>query len=317
MKLLKLIPDNTQIPFTNYRWHALVITISAFVASLIAIFFYPGLNYGVDFRGGITLELTDTTPVDIAAVRSAVGALDLGDVKVQEFGSPEKIKVVTEVAQVEGAADADAAQQLVVDRVQKVLVETLGEDARFDRREVVSPTVSGELVSRGIWAVVLATGMMLLYIAFRFQFQWGAGAVIGVIHDTVITVGLIALFQFDFNLNVIAAILTVIGYSVNDTVVVYDRIRENLRKFKKMPLAELIDLSLNETLTRTVVTGGTSILALAALVIFGGEVLRGFCFGIMFGIIVGTYSSLFVAAPFLLLTGVKRDWSKVKMEAPA
>ncbi|MFZ5615740.1 MAG: protein translocase subunit SecF, partial [Pseudomonadota bacterium] len=194
--------------------------------------------------------------------------------------------------------------------------ETLGADVVFDRREAVSPTVSGELVQRGVTAVGLATAMMLAYIAFRFQFQWGAGAVLGVIHDTVITIGLVALFQFSFDLNVVAAILTVIGYSVNDTVVVYDRIRENLRKYKKMPLAELIDLSLNETLTRTVVTGGTSILALAALVAFGGEVLRGFCFAIMFGIIVGTYSSLFVAAPFLLLTGVKRDWAKVKGAAP-
>jgi preprotein translocase SecF subunit len=317
MKLLKLIPDNTKIPFTKYRWHALVITLAAFFGSLFAIFVYPGLNYGVDFRGGITLELTDKTPVDIASAREAVGALNLGDFKVQEFGAPEKIKVVIEVTDVEGAKDRDVAQQLVVDRVQNALIGALGQDIVFDRREVVSPTVSGELVSRGVWAVVLATAMMLAYIAFRFQFQWGAGAVLGVVHDTVITVGLIALFQFDFNLNVIAAILTVIGYSVNDTVVVYDRIRENLRKYKKMDLAELIDLSLNETLTRTVVTGGTSILALAALVAFGGDVLRGFCFAIMFGIIVGTYSSLFVAAPFLLLTGVKRDWSKVKVEATA
>ena len=193
----------------------------------------------------------------------------------------------------------------------------LGADVEFRRVDVVGPTVSGELIWRGLAAIGAATAMMLGYIWFRFQLQWGAGAVIGGIHDTIITVGLIALFQFDFNLNVIAAILTVIGYSVNDTVVVYDRIRENLRKYKQMPLAELIDLSLNETLTRTVVTGGTSVLALGALVIFGGEVLRGFCFAIMFGIVIGTYSSLFVAAPFLLLTGVKRDWAKVKVAAPA
>jgi preprotein translocase SecF subunit len=312
MKLLKLIPDNTHIPFTRYRWHALVITLSAFFASLIAIFFYPGLNYGVDFRGGITLELTDMQSIDVGAVRSSLNGLGIGDFTVQEFGAPEKIKVTAGVTQVEGVEDADKAQQVVVDRVQRALTDLLGADVKFDRREVVSPTVSGELINRGVWAVVVATGMMLAYIWFRFQLQWGAGAVLGVIHDTVITVGLVALFQFSFDLNVIAAILTVIGYSVNDTVVVYDRIRENLRKYKKMPLADLIDLSLNETLTRTVVTGGTSILALAALVIFGGEVLRGFCFAIMFGIIIGTYSSLFVAAPFLLLTGVKRDWAKVK-----
>lgn len=316
MKLLKLIPDKTTFPFTKYRWHALVITLVAFFASIFAIFVAPGLNYGVDFRGGITLELTDQQPVDIPAVRSAVSALGV-EATVQQFGAPEKVKIVTGIVRTPDSEDADAAQQVVVGRIEQAMRETLGQDVVFDRREVVSPTVSGELVQRGIWAVVLASLGMMAYIWFRYQLQWGAGAVLGVLHDTVITIGLVALFQFSFDLNVIAAILTVIGYSVNDTVVVFDRIRENLRKYKKMPLAELIDLSLNETLTRTVVTGGTSILALAALVLFGGEVLRGFCFAIMFGIIIGTYSSLFVAAPFLLLTGVKRDWTKVKVGDPA
>ncbi len=316
MKLLKLIPDETKIPFTKYRWHALVITLAAFFGSLFAIFVTPGLNFGVDFRGGITIEVKDTAPIDLATVRAAIGALDIGNAKVQEFGAPNQIVVALEATIVEGQA-ADASQQLTAGRVKEALTAALGADVTFSREEVVGPTVSGELTQRGFLAVGLATAMMLGYIWFRFQLQWGAGAVLGVIHDTVITIGLVALFQFSFDLNVVAAILTVIGYSVNDTVVVYDRIRENLRKYKKMPLAELIDLSLNETLTRTVVTGGTSILALAALVAFGGDVLRGFCFAIMFGIIVGTYSSLFVAAPFLLLTGVKRDWAKVKGAAPA
>ena len=154
---------------------------------------------------------------------------------------------------------------------------------------------------------MFATGLMLVYIWIRFQWQWGVGAVIGVVHDSIITVGIYALLQLEFNLATIAAILTVIGYSVNDTVVVYDRIRENLRKYKKMPLAELIDLSLNETLTRTIVTGGTTLITLLALAFFGGEVLRGFAIMITLGIVIGTYSSLFVASPFLLLTGVKRD----------
>jgi len=312
MKLLKLIPDETRIPFTKYRWHALVITVAAFLASLFAIFLAPGLNYGVDFRGGITLELTDRQPVDIPAVRSAVSALGV-EATVQQFGAPEKVKIVTGIVAAADGEDQDAAQQVIVGRIEQAMRKTLGDDVVFDRREVVSPTVSGELIQRGVWAVALSSVGMMLYIWFRYQLQWGAGAVLGVLHDTVITTGLIALFRFSFDLNVIAAILTVIGYSVNDTVVVYDRIRENLRKYKKMPLAELIDLSLNETLTRTVVTGGTTILALAALVAFGGEVLRGFSFTIMFGILIGTYSSLFVAAPFLLLTGVKRDWAKVKV----
>ncbi len=316
MKLLKLIPDETKIPFTKYRWHALVITLAAFVGSLFAIFVAPGLNFGVDFRGGITIEVRDTKPIDLGTVRQAISALNVGSAKVQEFGAPNQIVVALEAAKVDGHS-ADVSQQQIAGRVKEALKAALGDDVTFEREEVVGPTVSGELTQRGFLAVGLATAMMLAYIWFRFQFQWGAGAVLGVVHDTVITIGLIALFQFSFDLNVVAAILTVIGYSVNDTVVVYDRIRENLRKYKKMPLAELIDLSLNETLTRTVVTGGTSILALAALVAFGGEVLRGFCFAIMFGIVVGTYSSLFVAAPFLLLTGVKRDWAKVKAAAPA
>jgi preprotein translocase SecF subunit len=314
MKLLKLIPDETSIPFTRWRWQALVLTSVMFLGALFAIFVAPGLNFGVDFRGGITIEASDAEPVDIGRVRDAVRALNLGDSKVQEFGSPNDIAVVIEQTTVTGAG-ADASQQEAASRVQAALRETLGEDIEFRRIDVVGPTVSGELIWRGLTAIAIATAMMLIYIAFRFQFQWGAGAVIGVVHDTVITVGLVALFQFDFNLNVIAAILTVIGYSVNDTVVVYDRIRENLRKYKTMPLGELIDQSLNETLTRTVVTGGTAVLALAALVVFGGEVLRGFCFAIMFGIVIGTYSSLFVAAPFLLLTGVKRDWSKAAATA--
>ena len=317
MKLLKLIPDDTKIPFTRYRWHALVLTLVLFFGALFAIFFYPGLNFGVDFRGGITIEATDTTPIDVVSVREAIGALGFGESKVQEFGSPNSIKVLLEQSSVEDAADADRGQQAVAASVQAALTKALGADLKFDRIEVVGPTVSGELIWRGLMAILAATAMMLVYIWFRFQLQWGAGAVIGVVHDTIITVGLVALFQFSFDLNVIAAILTVIGYSVNDTVVVYDRIRENLHKYKKMPLAQLIDLSLNETLTRTVVTGGTSVLALGALVAFGGEVLRGFCFAIMFGIVIGTYSSIFVAAPFLLLTGVKRDWAKVKVAASA
>jgi preprotein translocase subunit SecF len=316
MKLLKLIPDNTKIPFTRWRWPALVITLTAFIGSLFAIFIAPGLNYGIDFRGGITIEAADVEPIDLQRVRDTLQEIGLGGSKVQEFGSPNDIVVMTELetaAAVEGAV-GDASQQAVAARVQEALKKTLGSDVTFRRIDVVGPTVSGELIWRGLTAVAAATAMMLIFIWIRFQFQWGAGAVIGVVHDTVITLGLVALFQFSFDLNVIAAILTVIGYSVNDTVVVYDRIRENLRKYKQMPLAELIDLSLNETLTRTVVTGGTAVLALAALVAFGGEVLRGFCFAIMFGIIIGTYSSIFVAAPFLLLTGVKRDWSKVKVE---
>lgn len=313
MKLLKLIPDKTSIPFMKFRWYGLAITSVAFIGAMIALV-VPGLNLGVDFRGGISIEVEDTAPVDLGEVRSAIGALNLGGYKVQEFGSPNVVMVVVDPsleavsAGEDGEAiNADEALQQASERVQAALVGALGDDITFRSRSVVGPTVSGELVQRGIIAVILASCMMLLYIWIRFQWQWGLGAVIGVVHDAGITLGLYALFQFEFNLATIAAILTVIGYSVNDTVVVYDRIRENLRKYKKMPLDELIDLSLNETLTRTIVTGVTTLLALIALIFIGGEVLRGFSIVIALGILIGTYSSLFVAAPFLLLTGVKRE----------
>ena len=339
MKLLKLIPDETKIPFTKYRWHALALTLLALFGSIVAMV-EPGFNFGVDFRGGITIEVADEEPVNLQQVREVVGALNVGSYKVQRIGDENTVLVFVELSAAKTAtgsdakasdavpapgesepvssdADAERLQQIVSERVQTALKAALGDDIEFRRIDVVGPTVSGELVQRGVMAVVLATAMMLVYIWIRFQWQWGTGAVLGVIHDTTITLGIYAVCQFEFSLATIAAILTVIGYSVNDTVVVYDRIRENLRKYKKMPLAELIDLSLNETLTRTIVTGGTTIMALFALVIFGGEVLRGFSVAITLGIVIGTYSSLFVAAPFLLLTGVKRDWSKVKATATA
>lgn len=314
MKLLKLIPDDTKIPFTKYRWHALALTAVVFFGAAAALF-TPGLNFGVDFRGGISLEVEDSEPIDLSQVRGVIGALDLGSYKVQEFGSPNIVrvvidpnKIVAETRAREGDdADADRAVQAAADQVQAALREALGSDSSFRNREIVGATVSGELVQRGLMAIAFATVMMLIYIWIRFQWQWGVGAVIATIHDTVITVGIYALLQLEFNLATIAAVLTVIGYSVNDTVVVYDRIRENLRKYKKMPLDQLIDLSLNETLTRTIVTGGTTLLALTALTVFGGEVLRGFSILIVLGIVIGTYSSLFVAAPFLLLARIKRE----------
>ncbi len=315
MKLLKLIPDETDIPFTKWRIPAFAANAIAFVAAAFAIFVYPGVNFGVDFRGGVTIEVSDAEPIDVGAVRATVGALGFGESKVQEFGTPNDIIVVLEQAEAEGTQSADVTQQAVAARVQEALRQALGADLVFRRVDIVGPTVSGELVRKGFIAVALAWAMILSYIWFRFQWQWGLGAVVGALFDTVVSVGVFVFFGFEFNLTIIAAILTIIGYSVNDKIVVYDRIRESLRKYKQMPLAELIDLSLNETLTRTVVTGGTAILALIALIIFGGEVLRGFSVLITLGIIIGTYSTLLLAAPFLLLTGVKRDWSKVKATA--
>ena len=317
--LLKLIPDNTKIPFTTWRFIAVGMSALMMLSSIAAVATL-GLNFGVDFRGGVTIEVAHPDPIDITAVRTNVSSLGLGDVKVQEItdfsgGEPAIVVFIEQQDQVEGAEDNESAQQVASAKVQESLKALLGDNIEFRKIEVVGPTVSGELINAGITAVTLAIGLMLVYIMFRFDWQFSMGSVVALIHDVTITLGMFAVTRLEFNLPIIAAILTIVGYSMNDTVVVYDRVRENLRKYKKMPFAELIDLSINDTLSRTVMTSGTTLLALAALYLIGGDVLRGFSFAMIFGIIIGTYSSIFVAAPFLMATGVKRDWSKVQVSA--
>lgn len=333
----KLIPDNTHLQFTRLRFAALALSATLIVGSVIALFTL-GLNFGVDFRGGVTVEVADPDPFDIGAVRSSVSALNLGDVKVQTVrdfaGSDEAIVVVVEQQEAtaeetpaEGATAAEDgaessidaahenAQFAAAEQVQTALRALLGDNMEVRKVEVVGPTVSGELVQKGAMAVTIAIGLMLVYIWFRFEWQFSLGAIFALVHDVVITLGMFAVTRLEFNLAIIAAILTIVGYSMNDTVVVYDRVRENLRKYKQKPLAELLDLSINDTLTRTIMTSGTTLLALAALVIFGGEVLRGFTLAMIWGIVIGTYSSIFVASPFLMVTDVKRDWSNAPATA--
>lgn len=314
--LLKLIPDNTHIGFTQMRFAAMVFSAILVVGSLLALFTI-GLNFGVDFKGGVTIEVADDEPIDIGEVRTVVSDLGLGSVDVQEIKdfSTSDEAVLIRIAQQEAENSEDetageTAQQAASLAVQDALRELLGDGVDFRKVDVVGPTVSGELVQKGALAVALAIGMMLIYIWLRFEWQFSLGAIVALIHDVIITLGMFSVTQLEFNLAIIAAILTIVGYSMNDTVVVYDRVRENLRKFKQKPLAELLDLSINDTLTRTIMTSGTTMLALFALVIFGGEVLRGFTLAMIWGIVIGTYSSIFVASPFLLATGVKRDWSK-------
>ncbi len=314
--LLKLIPDNTSIGFTRMRFVALAFSAILVVASLGAIFTL-GFNFGVDFKGGVTIEVADDEPIDVGAVRTVVSDLGLGSVDVQtirDFADADEAVLIRiaqqEAEQGEDETAGEMAQQEASIAVQNALRELLGDGVDFRKVEVVGPTVSGELVQKGALAVALAIGMMLIYIWLRFEWQFSMGAIVALIHDVIITLGMFAVTRLEFNLAIIAAILTIVGYSMNDTVVVYDRVRENLRKFKQKPLAELLDLSINDTLTRTIMTSGTTMLALLALVIFGGEVLRGFTLAMIWGIVIGTYSSIFVASPFLLATGVKRDWSK-------
>lgn len=307
MKLLKIVPEKTSIRFISKRYMAFALSGLLMILSVV-LFFTQGLNFGIDFKGGTLIEIGTPQPADLGLIRSTVGSLGLGDVKIQEFGSPTDVLIFVE-AQFSADENEEQAQQDVARVVKDALNLALGEGISYRRIEVVGPKVSGELVYQGILAIVMAVLLMIIYIWFRFEWQFSLGAVLALVHDVALTVGMFALTQLEFNLSIIAAILTIVGYSMNDTVVVYDRVRENLRKFKKMDLGELLDLSINQTLSRTTMTSLTTLLALFSLYFFGGEVIRGFTFAMIWGVFVGTYSSIFVAAPLLLLTDVKREWS--------
>ena len=296
---LKLVPANTAFKFIGLRHVAYAVSALMVLASM-ALFFTDGLNFGIDFRGGTMIEIGTEGPADIGDLRNRLSSLNLGDVQVQEFGAPNDVLI-----RVEQQAETEGSDQTVVELIRG----ELGEGVEYRRVEVVGPKVSSELVEAGTLAVVIAVILMLVYIWFRFEWQFSVGAVLALMHDVLLTIGIFSIFQLEFNLSIIAAILTIVGYSMNDTVVVYDRVRENLRKYKKLDLGELLDRSINETLSRTAMTSITTLLALLALYIFGGEVIRGFTFAMMWGVFIGTYSSIFIAAPLLMILGVKRDWS--------
>ncbi len=299
-KGIDFVPHGTNIPFLSLRKIAFVLSGLAIIAS-IALFSGKGLNYGIDFIGGTSIEIRHKGgPADIGDIRSKVGALNFGDVQVQQFNDPRDVLVRIELQ--EGGEEAN---QVALDKIKKAL----GEAYEFRNTEVIGPTVSQELTRAGLIAVLTAIFVVLIYIWLRFEWQFSLGAVIALVHDVILTIGIFSLLQLEFTLSIIAALLTIVGYSLNDTVVVYDRVRENLRKFKKMDLAELLNLSINNTLSRTILTSVTTLIALFALFFFGGEVIRGFVFAMIWGVVVGTYSSIFIAAPVLLLLGVKRDWS--------
>ncbi|WP_308910124.1 protein translocase subunit SecF [Pseudokordiimonas caeni] len=300
--MLRLIPDNTKIGFMAARKFCYGLSILGIVAS-IALFFSVGLNYGIDFEGGLAVEIgtTNDSAIDIGHVRGSLSDLGLGDVSVQEYGRPSEALI-----RVERQPGDDAAQKAALDLVRATLEKTVP-DVSFRQENVIGPKVSGELKRDGIIAISVALAAVLIYIWFRFEWQFGLGAVIALFHDVILTIGFFAITQLEFNLSVIAALLTIVGYSLNDTVVVYDRIRENIRKFRKMEVPELIDFSLNQTLSRTTMTSFTTLLALLGLYIFGGEVIRGFTAAMIWGIFVGTYSSIFVASPLLTLMKLDRE----------
>ncbi len=297
--LIKLLPHKTNFRFVRYAPGAGIVSLILCVASIVACF-YPGLEMGIDFRGGAVMEMSAPAgkSVEVAKVREAMNNLNLGEVQVQNIDGDQKAIVRFQMPE-------DEEQGAVVARVQNAITEAAGE-VNYSGVSVVGSKVSSELLVSGLLALGAAFVLMFAYIWFRFEPQFGFGAIAGLVHDVILTFGLIVLFKLEFSLNMVAAILTVIGYSMNDTVVVFDRLRENLRKYKTMPLRDVIDLSLNETLSRTIITGVTAVGVLAVLAIFGGEALFGFSIALMFGIVIGTYSSIYVGTPIIMLWGVKR-----------
>ena len=301
------LPENTSIRFMKDRKFSFPASLAAAVVS-IGLFVSMGMNLGIDFRGGSLIEVQSKGAVaDVADIRERLGALDLGDVQVQEFGSERDVLI-----RVEAQGDEEAEQA-----VTSSVLNALAADYDDRRVEVVGPTVSSELAFAGTIAVLAALVAILAYIWIRFEWQFALGAIIATVHDVVLTIGMFVITGIEFNLSSIAAVLTIVGYSLNDTVVVYDRVRENLRRYKRKPLVELLDLSINQMLSRTILTSVTTLLALGALWLFGGEVIRSFTFAMIFGVVIGTYSSIFIAAPVLMLFKLRPDVFHAKSEDEA
>ena len=306
---LKLVKENTEFNFFK-RWKVWIGLSAISIVFSIVSTMIVGLNFGIDFKGGTTIRAESGQPIEVGAYRSAMEPLQLGDISIAEVFDPTfrsdqyvvQIRIQTQDGQ-------EAVSSNVVIEVQKAL-RNIAPDITFPSVESVGPKVSGELIEAAVWAVLIAMTVVLIYIWLRFEWQFAVGAVGAILHDIILTIGVFAILQIKFDLAIIAALLTIVGYSLNDTVVVFDRVRENLRRYKKKQLAEVLNLSINETLSRTVMTSFTTLLALLSLFVLGGDVIRGFVFAMIWGVLVGTYSSVFVASSTLLSLGVKRDWSK-------
>jgi preprotein translocase subunit SecF len=307
LKLLRIVPDGTTFRFMRFRHVAFPFSAIVSVVAIVA-FFAIGMNFGIDFKGGTVIEMqAKDGRVNISDVRATVDRMGFGDVEVQEFGGSNEFSMRFALQ-----PGGDQAQQLVVSRVRAAFA-----DKYVERRvEVVGPRVSAELVQNGTIGVLLALLAVLAYLWFRFEWQFAVGAIIATMHDLLLTIGFFALSRIEFNMTSIAAVLTIVGYSMNDTVVVFDRIRELMRKYKKMPTEELLDLSINTTLARTVMVSFTAALALVALAFFGGTVIESFSFAMLFGVVVGTYSSIFIAAPVLIYLGLKTGQGRMSEDKP-
>ena len=310
MKLLKLVPDNTNIDFMRWRTLALMLSVILVVGSLVLVG-VRGLNLGVDFVGGQMIRATFAQPVDVERLRGQVAGLDLGEASIQEFGGPRSFQI--RLPKPEGG---EAAANRAASRV-RTMLEQQYTGARIDAVETVSGKVSEELATDGALAILFAMIGIALYIWLRFEWQFGVGALVTLLHDVAVMFGFFALTQFQVDLNIVAAFLALVGYSLNDTVVIYDRIRENLRKYRKMAIVPLLNLSLNETLSRTIVTSLSIMLALAMLLLFGPDVVFGLTLAILLGTFIGTYSSIYISSPMLVWLGVKSDSFVRADERPA
>ena len=317
MPLLRFIPETTNVDFVGWRWYAFGADGLLMVLSIVAML-YQGFNLGIDFTGGVRVEAKAAhtiTEAELGTIRAELAGLRFGETQVQYIGGNACDKPVNSCVQIR-VQPHDVSGGVVTDRVRR----QLGSAYTIRNTEVIGPKISGELFQRGVLATVLAVLVISIYVWFRFEWQFGVGAVISTVHDVIMIVGLYVLLGLEFNLSSIAAILTVIGYSINDTVVIYDRIREMLRRYKRMPLDEVINIALNQTLSRTILTGLTVLLALTSLYFFGGEVISSFVFAIIIGVFVGTYSSVFIAGPVLILFKLRPEMfdreGDVKVDSP-
>ena len=297
---IHFVPPDTKIDFVGMRTITWIVSALLTVVPIILLWTH-GLNMGIDFQGGTLIEIkTKESPANLADIRTKVSGLGLGEIQIQEFGAPDAVLIRI------ASQPTEQEQQQSIAKIK----QALGDEVEYRRTEIVGPTISNELIASGTIAVVVALFGILVYVWFRFEWQFAVAAIASLIHDVTGTIGLYALLQLEFNVSSIAAILTIIGYSLNDKVVIFDRIRENLRKYKRMPLVQLLDLSINETLSRAVLTHVTTFLAMLPFLFFGGEAIYGFALAMCWGIVIGAYSSIFVASPLQLILGVRREaWS--------
>ncbi|MBN8530385.1 MAG: protein translocase subunit SecF [Alphaproteobacteria bacterium] len=306
---VKFFPDVTNFDFMGKRWLGFAISLILIAGTVVSLM-TKELNYGIDFTGGVLIELRAREAVDLAALRDKLtGAMD-AEISLQTAGDPKDV-----LLRVQSHGEEDQTQ--VVASTKSLIGEVLGQEIEYRKIDYVGPQVGREMVEKGLWALGLALIGIMGYLWFRFEWQFGLGGVVALVHDAVVTLGFYSVMGLEFNLTSIAAILTIVGYSINDSVVIYDRARENMRKYKRMALDEILNLSLNETLARTMMTAGTVVLSSVALVVFGGEVLKSFSLAMLFGVIIGTYSSVYISAPILIYTNLRPEVARTGKEAEA